>query len=217
MFAVQLYRFHLPGDLIFVDVGMNIGLASLYFHSTHQGHSYGFELVPDTFRAAKLNFELNLKASTKHTAYPYGLLDRDAEFTVTVDTQNSAGNSIFKESKGSPAQVSVEVKDAAVAIGKIFDAHPDSTFILKLDAEGAEFEILDRLSEQGLLGRFSLLLLELHQRDDRNSDEIRSLLRDSHFSWNESNVPLHNCSLMYAYPRAGVSQDQVALAAKETW
>ncbi|HJP83481.1 MAG TPA: FkbM family methyltransferase [Fimbriimonadaceae bacterium] len=205
MFVVQLYNFQLPGDLVFIDVGMNIGLASLFFHSMHEGYSYGFELIPDTFAAAEANLDLNVKVSMKHTSYPFGLLNCDSEFTLAVNPDDTVGNSLFHRAQQSDCQsdVAVRVKDAAVAVEEIYSKHPDSTFVLKLDAEGSEYEILDRLFEKDLLSRISLLLLELHPRDDRNPESIRSQLRSTNFCWNESIVPSNGCGLLYAYHRAG--------------
>ena len=48
---------------------------------------------------------------------------------------------------------------------------PDTTMVLKMDVEGAEYVLLPHLIEQGLMDRFSRLLVEWHTGDLANGYE----------------------------------------------
>ena len=56
----------------------------------------------------------------------------------------------------------VIIKDAAKEISKILEENKNKYIIIKCDCEGAEFEIFERLDEQGLVGRIDVVIMEYH-------------------------------------------------------
>jgi FkbM family methyltransferase len=152
---------------IVIDVGMNIGLSTLFFASNDfVDKVYGFELVPDTFRLAKENIERNKWAWSK--CIPSNI------------AWGAENKSLFI--KGSLAgSVSASIFTDLVAHGdEIFMAHPkEHAFILKLDCEGAEYEVIKNLSETGLLNTFTCIMIEWHFY---GSDELCTTLKKHGFN-----------------------------------
>jgi hypothetical protein len=47
-------------------------------------------------------------------------------------------------------------------VQEIFSKHPSEELFLKLDCEGAEYEILQKLHESGLLPKIKVVIIEWH-------------------------------------------------------
>ncbi len=183
VFLERLYQFDRSGEFVFMDIGANIGLTSLYFASQYEGPIYSFELVPSTAECAAFNFGLNPKHETRITLHTHGLSDKDQKLRIRIDSNDTAGNSIYQQI-GDELQP-VEVRDAATALQAIVEAHPSRDVVVKLDAEGAEYAILRRWNETSMLRNISILLMEWHQSDRENIDDLRTILRANNFSWFE--------------------------------
>jgi len=204
VFGLQYYVFSpLPGDTVFVDVGMNIGIASLQFHSQHQGVSYGFELMPSTFIRAKENFSLNPILHGKHFSYDYGLSNSHQEVSMIDIPPESPLASLFSPTPPPGfTTVSAQVQPAANELSKILATHPASHKVLKLDVEGSEFEILGSLQDRGLLDQFSIVFVEVHPRLRKKPDEITDYLQSSGFVWSRLMISDNGVSLVSAFNTA---------------
>ncbi len=58
--------------------------------------------------------------------------------------------------------VTVQIRDIREAVQEIFSNHPSEELFLKLDCEGAEYEILEKLDESGLLPKIKVIIIEWH-------------------------------------------------------
>jgi FkbM family methyltransferase len=146
---------------IIVDVGANVGLfaiyAKLFYHRDSTVHC--FEPYPPT---ATL-LEQNVGSVSGVHVYAVGLGARDESATMYLNRGNSGANSLRPELVPDPAGcVLVPIRDAA----EVWDALKwREVDVLKLDAEGAEPAILERLAERLKCVRF--LLIEYHTSADR--------------------------------------------------
>jgi len=200
IFVGRVWKFELPGSLLVLDVGSNIGLASLSFLSTHDAEVWAFDLVPSTARLARANLDLNPQLAARAKVFEYGLSDSDREFDLSVDPDHRVDNSIFTEKRGSGSVIEkVAVRDAGGVLREALDQLNGRKLVMKLDAEGAEYEILERLSNLGLLGKIDLLLLEWHVRPDRDPEEIRKLLRGAGYFWTEHESESFPVGFLSAY------------------
>ena len=74
-------------------------------------------------------------------------------------------STIFENSVGQISSIEeVKIKNAYNIMHRIIDKHKEKVFV-KLDSEGAEFEILPLLSKKGLLGKVDVLIIEYHKKD----------------------------------------------------
>ena len=181
VFREELYRFEIPGDYVFMDIGANLGMASLYLAKRHAGNVYAYELVPSTADAARLNLSLNPELGARIELVDAGLAKKEGEARIRIDPENTACNSLFADLGG--AEIEVRLLDAATELERVVGANPGKRLVVKLDAEGAEYEVLERWREAGCLEKISILILEWHVVPGRTADEIRALLKLAGFSW----------------------------------
>ena len=60
-------------------------------------------------------------------------------------------------------RVDAEIRRADVEVEALLRLHPEATLVLKMDVEGAEYEIIDCLREARLLDRVGVLMMEWHR------------------------------------------------------
>lgn len=79
IFKNDEYNFDIGGPAVVIDIGMHIGLASLYFAARDDVEGvYGFEPFKPTFEQAMFNFKINEKYADKIHPHNYGLGDRES-------------------------------------------------------------------------------------------------------------------------------------------
>jgi FkbM family methyltransferase len=183
VFREELYRFQAEGSYAFMDIGANVGMASLYFAKNHDGPVVAYELVPDTANHAEMNFSLNPDLKPRIEFVRAGLGRREEKMTIRFDPHSSACNSVYNQTGTLEAEVTL--LDAATELTRVAGANPDRKICVKLDAEGAEYDILDRWAETDCLSKIDLLLLEWHVVAGRTVEELRQILRSNGFQWFE--------------------------------
>lgn len=160
----NVYNFNTDGDVCVLDVGMNVGLASLYFAqlpSVKMVHS--FEPFEPPFARAMLNFALNPELSTKISAHNFGLGKDTQTLSVLYDKEQTIGGSVRGRSNGENIEISI--RNASEVFREILREAKQLglQLVVKLDCEGSEFPILERLDEDGLLPEARIYLLEWHK------------------------------------------------------
>jgi len=187
------YHFAAEGESVVIDIGMNVGIVSLYFAMRDDVvRVYGYEPVPATYRKALFNFRLNAAYADKITPHNCGLgaakksvtmrfkewHSGSASMVSTVDWNRAYGPngsaSMVSHRSGEP--IAIEVLDAAAEIGDIISRHRDQRIVIKCDTEGAEKEIFARLDDAGVLARVDIIVMEYHIGYDRFIEPI--LLRN---------------------------------------
>ena len=160
------YRFALhAADCCVIDIGMNIGLASLMFANkpfVREVHS--FEPFESTYKRACANIALNPDLSKKIYPSNFGLADQDEERVVPVpDDLNSGSYSIAMVGAGDPQRV--VIRDAAEVLGPIIKRARQNGYpvIAKIDCEAAEYAVFDSLERHGLLAEISAYVVEWHR------------------------------------------------------
>jgi len=183
IFGERLYDFHIPGPHFIVDCGLNLGYATLFFLGRYDAEVWAYELVPSTAKLAVRNLSLNPDLASRATVHEVGLADRDDRLSIGVDPARRPGSGLFRhESGGHICHENVEVRDAADVFSEIVAARGERSLVLKLDVEGAEYEILGRLAETGQIAEIRLLMMEWHYRHGKDPQEIVDLLIRSGFS-----------------------------------
>ena len=180
-----------PGDsrsLLVLDVGMNVGLASLFFASRYpDALVVGFEPVADTFRMAQANFALNPEIAQRIQSHNQGLgaQTESTTFTYPAKYKGSAGAMGVQEQYKSERELkteAVEIVKASETIGRLAAEHPDRQKIAKIDCEGAEFEILRDLDSADQLRQLDVVVMEWHHDLGGKPQELAALLQRHGFT-----------------------------------
>ena len=148
----------LPACRLFVDVGANVGLLSLFVAKRLRGDGrvVAFEPNPDAAR----RFRYNLDGFEQVELRQRGVGARRERAAFLVGS-NTAEGGIMKE-PGGEASFEVEVD----ALDDVFDETID---FLKVDVEGHELEVLEGAERLMASGRVRALVLETAYLPDRSA------------------------------------------------
>jgi FkbM family methyltransferase len=146
----------LPGDVV-VDVGANIGIVALYLASKHPDiRIIAIEPVPTTYRHLQENIDLN--GVRNITALNCAVTNDGRNLRMIVHPGHSGGSTGYLRNIRQPGHYNLTVRSRT--LDEIFDEYvPNRCRLLKMDCEGAEYEIL---SGARCLPRVDYLGLELH-------------------------------------------------------
>ena len=166
VFVKSEYNLDIGRESVLIDIGMNRAAVSLRFATNENIKSvYAFEPFRPTFELAKRNLELNPQLSKKIHASNVGLGRKEATLELLyLSTRTGCMSTTHDVCKGKKNvnKETVVIKDAAKEIASILEENKDKYIIVKCDCEGAEFEIFERLAEQGLVGRIDVVIMEYH-------------------------------------------------------
>jgi len=178
VFGKQLYELHDGREWFAVDVGMNVGYAALYFAGILGWETVAYEPFSNTFDLAVQNIERN---GLSHRVHPRkaGVGGKDEKITVGFDADARSTNSVFgnlqHDRSGREVPIEIQLVDAASAIGEALEIAGDRPLLLKLDCEGSEYDIVDRLAETGLLDQVEAYIIEYHYiRPEDGPERIRA-------------------------------------------
>lgn len=160
------YNINIQGSLEVIDIGMNIGIASLYFASFYNVNKvYGFEPFELTYNDALYNFKQNPTLGSKIQAYNFGLGNSNRSQEFFYDPSQKGNMGIIHSNKDDQI-VTVQIKDTSEVLTAIFKDASEVNFIAKIDCEGAEYEIIDSLYNSGLLKKIDIFIIEWHKTPD---------------------------------------------------
>ncbi|UWY28608.1 FkbM family methyltransferase [Flavobacterium sp. TR2] len=176
------YEFFTHKDVILFDIGANVGLSTLFFSKKEYiKQIYSFEPVEETYVQAKKNFQLNPLQSNKITSYNFGLAGEDKEVVFVFDNERK-GRSGLRQGQNDLANkvlTKVVLKDVSKILMPIIKSNHDVSFVVKMDCEGAEYEIFENMMKGEILNHISIFMIEWH---DKGADEINSILIRNNFT-----------------------------------
>jgi FkbM family methyltransferase len=168
-----IYNFITSKAFAVIDIGLNVGFTSLYMAGNPRCKTtYSFEPFKATFNQALFNISLNHLLMDKITLFNYGLGNEARKMEINYDA-NMKGNMGIN---GIPAYIldqnpkivkdEIEIKNAAAVLTPILSSIKDQKLnaVLKIDCEGAEYEIFDSLVQAQLLGQFNTIIIEWHAK-----------------------------------------------------
>lgn len=176
IFGEEEYGFHTNEKFFCVDIGMNIGSATLYFASQEYVTAvYGFEPCGGVYDKAISNISKNSKEiQQKIHTYNIGLSAKDGiENYITHDgIGESAGiKKVQDGTEYSDNIIELKVRQASHFFANIFTDHTERC-LLKMDCEGAEYEILDDLINSGVIKRVAVIIMEWHVGKYRQLEDL---------------------------------------------
>ncbi len=167
----ETYNLSCKDDSVVIDIGMNRAIASLFFAAKENVKKiYAFEPFEPTLALAKKNLNLNPELNKKVRIFACGLGKEDMtlEIPYSIDASDCMSTTHAVSVKQNVRTETVSVKDAAQMLAPIFEENKHHRIIIKCDCEGAEFEILERLDEENLVGKIDAILMEYHfKKPDR--------------------------------------------------
>lgn len=176
----MLHTAPLGPDSVVLDLGAYEGDWAARITEKYQSRIIAFEPNPRSLERLKSRFGTNQKV----TVYDYGLHDRDATLEMT---QAGMGSTLFNEPfpSSQAGHVSVRVRDAAAVLDELGLERID---LLKINIEGGEFDVLDRLIETGWIRKVRCLMVQFHEWHEGahfRRWKIRHRLRRTHREdWN---------------------------------
>lgn len=155
----RLFESLLGPEMVFVDVGAHIGYYTLL--GAHRvgprGRVYAFEPAPANFRALKWNIRQNGLSNV--VAEPLAIAGRGGRAQFTVSETDSASHSLAG-SLASGQKVEVET----TSLDDYFAGNDAPIDVVKLDAEGAEPEILEGMQQLLKRNPAVVLFVEIYPR-----------------------------------------------------
>jgi len=185
VFIEKDYNLLSKEPIVVFDIGMNIGISSLFFGLQNNVQQiYSFEPVVTTYNQALYNLALNAAISDKIEAFNFGLGGSTRTEKVLYNSQAKGNCGIRRElsqviDKDTASEIEIPIKNVSDILPDLFARHPNEKKILKMDCEGAEYEILQKLNDSNLLVGIDVLLIEWH---DKGATLLEELLVAHNFS-----------------------------------
>jgi FkbM family methyltransferase len=198
VFVSGEYNFKTSDEFIVIDIGLNIGATALFFsQQKNVKHVYAYELFEPTYREALRNIALN--DTSKITSKNVGI-GRESKllhipYSITSKATMSLNGAVagqFPDAK----TVEVHLIDVAEEFRRIDNLEFGAKKICKMDCEGAEFEILERLFETNLIGTVDFYIIEWHNKD---TDNIERKFLENGYEITKSTFEDGQTGLIHAY------------------
>jgi FkbM family methyltransferase len=195
VFRENAYNFGIDRPVCVIDIGMNIGLASLLFASKDEvSEVHSFEPFKSTYDRAVANLSLNPAFAHKVTARNFGLSDRD--FTGTILVSSAAGSGAMSTVGAADGEATkIELRDAGSYLRPIIEQARAAglAIVMKVDCEGSEFAIFDSLAKHDLFGQISAFMVEWHAMfDTKTQQDLLAPLRANGFLVFDRSPPAGN-------------------------
>ena len=146
---------------VILDIGANIGISSIYFSGRFpRAQIYAFEPVPQNVALLSRNLANYDRAHISPVAL--GRKNGTVEMFASDSPHNFGGFSFYDRGSDTGRKMAVEMRDANSVLRELCIDHVD---LIKIDTEGAEYDILTALDES-LLRSVKWIMGELHGERD---------------------------------------------------
>jgi len=185
VFVEKDYNLLSNENFVVFDIGMNIGISTLFFAlNKNVEQIYSFEPVVTTYNQAAYNLDLNPAYSDKIKAFNFGLGGFSRVEKVLYNSQAKGNCGIRLESslvidKANAKEIDINIKNISEVLPDLMAKHPGQKKVLKIDCEGAEYEIVQKLNDVNLLTDIDVLLIEWH---DKGAAILEGLLVANNFN-----------------------------------
>jgi len=196
IFLDGTYNYEFTKPFSVIDIGFNVGMASLFFAlSDNVKKIYGFEPLKPTVQKAKKVLEENSKFKNKIDLSEFGMSNEDGGFSVKYDYENKGNAGIGQTKISSDQEEEIIVRDCSPVVSKILKKEKGNSIFVKIDCEGGEYAIIDRLAESGLLKEIDVIAIEFHFH---GPDALTSTLKENKFDFFVLN-PESEIGMIYAF------------------
>lgn len=199
VFLEGVYNFEVKKPFTFIDIGMNVGITSLSVSCNALCQKViAFEPFELTINKALKNFKLN-KSSNKIELNKYGLGYPERTINVEYSEEHKGsvgihGVATHVDNDKNRQLINLKIVDVKRALANILNN--EESFIMKIDCEGAEYEIIDRLDKVDFLKKVNLYLIEWHREGPK---ELKSIFLANDFKVLSFNDNSSNIGMLYAF------------------
>ncbi len=164
------YGFFFNEKSIVVDVGLNVGFASLFFAlNQNVAQVYSYEPFKPTIKQAQKNISMNVDLEKKIKIHNFGLDAEDSSLEVEYSYDQKGrvgihGVALVKDEHKKIEQQKIELKNIIKELDKIIELHPSTDIICKIDCEGAEYNIFKAFENQPIPNAIKAILMEWHEK-----------------------------------------------------
>ncbi|HOX56826.1 MAG TPA: FkbM family methyltransferase [Candidatus Paceibacterota bacterium] len=165
--AEETYRDVLPllpdRALRVVDIGANLGATTIWLsRKVRLKQAFCFEPEPDSFRLLRFNLAKN--GCSCACAIPKAVGGKSRTARMVLDEHSPGGTNIYATPADNQASIGSSIE--VVALSEWLRETPDQFDLLKMDCEGAEWEIV-RNTPASELARFGAVAAEIHEDPER--------------------------------------------------
>lgn len=187
----------IENSYIVIDVGMNTAIAAVALASEdYVSKVYAFEPLKPTFDIAVKNIQIN-NLTDKIEAFPYGLGKKDEKIQIEYSPELSVGMSTYYDRHLQDFTLEeIEIKESSSVVGDILGKEKGKKVFLKVDTEGAEFDIFEDLDKSDLLKNIDIVFIEWHFKP--KDELINILVKNGFFCFSHQKDTVHNIGYIYA-------------------
>jgi FkbM family methyltransferase len=170
-----------PHGASVIDIGANAGYFTLFAASRfNDARVFSFEPVPVNY--AQLERNRNLNSSRKIKCFPKAVAGQTGEISLAFDSKDSFTTSatIFAQNDAQREHIKVP----CITLQQVMDENGiNKCDLLKMDCEGAEYDILYNCSPE-ILRRIDQIAMEVHrgEKENQNIDALDAFFRNNGFS-----------------------------------
>jgi FkbM family methyltransferase len=201
IFIEKIYNIETAHDnLVVIDIGMNVGVASLYFASQpYVKKVYGYEPFPETFAEASMNVAANPVMASKIKLMNEGVSNLRETRSIPLFESGLLSASTIEQKNEYGKKIGQVIEVQLVSIKEVFELvmaeNPNAKILLKLDCEGEEYVIFDMLKESTYLNNVVVAIIEWHEK---GSTTIEKVLIDNEFTLRHEHHKTENSGMIYA-------------------
>jgi FkbM family methyltransferase len=155
--------FSSSADGLVLDIGAQIGTASVVLSRLHRGKILCFEPVAANCKLLQMNLEAN--KATNAVVVPAAVMGQDGFAEFEIDPDSSVAGRAAGLMATDPRVFSQSLRVKSVTLRTALKDFPSQiVHLIKMDCEGGEYSIVDQLTPD-LLPRIRNLTFEVHDLD----------------------------------------------------
>jgi FkbM family methyltransferase len=169
-YQLEHIDFSNSADSLVLDIGAQVGTASVVISRLHRGKFLCFEPVPDNCRFLRMNLDANKVSDAAIVQAAVMGQDGFAEFEI--DPNSSVAGRAVGLMATDPRVFSQSLRVPAVTLRTALKDYPTQPIhLIKMDCEGGEYSIVDQLTPD-LLPRVRYLTFEVHDLDGSRNVKV---------------------------------------------
>jgi len=181
IFALQCYNYLTRKSSVVIDIGFNVGYASLFFAQNPDiVKIYSYEPFSNTYKNGLLNISANPSISDKIMPFNYGVSDNNQSLLIGYSDTLKGHNTIVDQNSNVKYDLKerIETIDIKDIISDVKRNHPQHDIIAKIDCEGNEYAILEKLHSCEQIKYLKVIMIEWHHK---GATPITEILKRNNF------------------------------------